>query len=331
MELFSDGLLIDRRVAPFYDPRAMGHTTPSWRRLFLVIGLVGSLSVISCDRSKQSAASGKGRKIASLSPAATDMLIGLGAGDHLAAVSNYDSAPQVKDLPRVGDYQTTDWETLARIRPDVMIIQIAPDRVPPGLKQRAQELKIELVNVKIDGLEDVLNEMQRLGAVAGEQEKGREAVVALRAKLDLIRKQCADKPPISTLLVRDENGQDVIGPNNFLDDLLKVVNATNAAASLERPYPTIDREKLLSLAPQSVIVLLPDAKPQSIENCKRFWASLPQVPAVKNHRLKIMTEGYALVPGPRVADLAKKFADYLRPSGTTAPATLPATKKEINP
>src|SRR5262249_48805549 len=117
----------------------MGHTTPSWRRVFVVIGLLALLSPVSCDRSKQNATSGKGRTIASLSPAATDMLVGLGANDHLVAVSNYESSPQVKDLPRVGDYQTTDWETLARLRPSVMIIQIAPDRVPAGLKEKAQE------------------------------------------------------------------------------------------------------------------------------------------------------------------------------------------------
>lgn len=256
------------------------------------------------------------------------MLIGLGAKDHLVAVSNYESTPEVKDLPRVGDYQTTDWETLARLHPDVMIIQIAPDRVPPGLKQHADELKIELVNVKIDGLEDVLNEMQRLGAVAGELDKGRESVRKLRETLDQIRRQCADKPPISTLLVRDENGQDVIGPNNYLDDLLKVVNAPNAAASLGKAYPTIDREKLLALAPEAVIVLLPDAKPQNIENAKRFWASLPEIPAVKNNRVHIMTEGYALVPGPRVADLAKKMVDILRPPATTASSTVPGKIKE---
>jgi iron complex transport system substrate-binding protein len=309
----------------------MGHTTASWRRVFYVIGLLVTLSLVSCDRSKQSAASGKGRKVASLSPAATDMIIGLGAKDHLVAVSNYESSAEVKGLPRVGDYQTTDWETLARLRPDVMIIQIAPDRVPPGLKKHAEELKIELVNVKIDGLEDVLNEMQRLGAVAGELDKGRESVRKLREKLDKLRQECADKPPISTLLVRDENGQDVIGPNNFLDDLLKVVNATNAAASLGKAYPTIDREKLLSLAPEAVIVLLPDARPENIATCRRFWASLPQIPAVKNNRVRIMTEGYALVPGPRVAELARKMADYLRPPATTAPATAPGINKDMHP
>src|SRR5687767_8215869 len=127
--------------------------------LLLVLGATPA-----CDRpgppSSATRPSGH-RKIASLVPAATDMLLGMGAGDHVVAVSNYDTAAAVKDLPRVGDYQTTDWETLARVRPDVMIIQLLPERVPEGLKQRAAELGIELVNVKIVNLEDVFNAMQQ--------------------------------------------------------------------------------------------------------------------------------------------------------------------------
>src|SRR5687767_6500759 len=123
--------------------------------------------VVGCDRSGTPTSSSKHRKIASLVPAATDMLLGMDAADHLVAVSNYDTAAAVKDLPRVGDYQTTDWETLARLRPDAMIIQLTPERVPQGLKDRAKQLNIELVNVKIDRLEHVFDAMQQLGVVAG--------------------------------------------------------------------------------------------------------------------------------------------------------------------
>ena len=37
-------------------------------------------------------------RIASLVPAATDLLLAMGAGDHLVAVGNFDNAPQ--ELPR---------------------------------------------------------------------------------------------------------------------------------------------------------------------------------------------------------------------------------------
>lgn len=263
------------------------------------------------------AATTHGRRVASLVPAATDMLVGLGSRDHLVAVSNFESLAEVKGLPRVGDYQTTDWEALARLRPDVMVIQIAPERVPAGLKRRAEELGIELVNVKINRLADVYETMEQLGAAAGEAERGREAARRLREELEAVRRQCAGRSAVSALIVRDENGRDVIGPDNFLDDLLKVVNATNAAAGLGQPYPTIDRERLVALAPQAVIVLLPDAKAQTVDVSQRFWAGMIQVPAVKSGRVVTITDGYALVPGSRLGELARQMAEGLRPTPAT--------------
>ena len=35
---------------------------------------------------------------------------GNGGKEHLVAVSNFESLAEVKGLPQVGDYQTTDWE-----------------------------------------------------------------------------------------------------------------------------------------------------------------------------------------------------------------------------
>ena len=260
-------------------------------------------------------AKGGVRTVASLSPAATDILLGIGAGDRLVAVSNFESSAGVKGLPRVGDYQTTDWETLARLRPSVMVIQIAPEHLPPGLKQRATELGIELVNIKIDRLDDVFETMRRLGETVGEPQKGTDAVARMRGRLEAVRMKCAARKAVATLIVHDENGQDVIGPDNFLDDLLRIVNARNVAAPLGKAYPTIDRERLVALAPDAVVVLLPDAGEGRLEVARRFWASVPMVPAVRDGHVCTITEGYALVPGPSLADLAERMAACLEWAG----------------
>jgi ABC-type hemin transport system substrate-binding protein len=164
-----------------------------------------------------------------------------------------------------------------------------------------------------------------LGMGAGEQEKGRVAARTLRERLDAIREECAGRPPVSALIVRDENGREVIGPDTFLDDLLNVVNATNAAGGLGKRYPSIDREKLVALRPEAVIVLLPGAKPQTLEASGRFWASMADVPAVRDGRVRTITEDYALLPGPRLADLARRMADCLKPAATTKATTAATT------
>jgi ABC-type hemin transport system substrate-binding protein len=91
-----------------------------------------------CDRHPAPAAVARHPTVASLVPAATDLIIGMGASDHLVAVSNYDvSRPQTANLPRVGDYQNFDWEQIASIRPDMMIVFMTPDRMPAERPHRA--------------------------------------------------------------------------------------------------------------------------------------------------------------------------------------------------
>ncbi len=279
---------------------------------------LGAVAIVGgCDRDSgkggaaMPATASGGVRIASLVPAATDMLIGRGGREQLVAVSNFDTAPETKDLPRVGDYQTTDWEMLARLRPDVMIIQIAPERVPPGMVKNAENLGIKLENVSIHRLEDVFTTMRSLGKISGQPGKAEETARLLREKLDAVRKSAAGRPAVKVLMFHDANGRDVIGPDNFLDDLLKVVNATNAAGDLGHPYPSIDREKLSALAPEAVIVLMPDAAGQTIEQARQFWASMSQVPAVRDGRVHYVTERYALIPGSHVGELAEKLAGMI--------------------
>lgn len=309
--------MFDSGTRCLYDPRAMGPNGTIPRRVILFIGLTACFTPVSCDRPK---ATGQGgRRVASLVPAVTEMLIGMNLTDRLVAVSNYESAPQVKNLPRVGDYQTTDWETLAQVRPDAMVIQIHPDRVPAGLVQRAREMNLELVNIRIETLEDILSTMQQVASVAGDRDRGAQAVRELREKLDEVKESCSNRAPLSVLLVRDADGKEVIGPDTFLNDLLPFINATNAAASLKTRYPSIDPEKIAQLDPQAVIVLLPGAKPESVQQAQRFWNAMPRLRAVRDKRIHIVTEEYAHVPGPRLADLARRLAGCLQETPTTKP------------
>src|SRR4051794_5058399 len=96
------------------------------RMLPIFFALVLVITNSSCDRADSAAAVASTQPakitVASLVPAATDLLIGMGAGDRLVAVSNFDAKRgATRALPRVGDYQTIDWERLASLRPNIMI------------------------------------------------------------------------------------------------------------------------------------------------------------------------------------------------------------------
>jgi len=254
------------------------------------------------------------KSVASLVPAATDMIISMGARERLVAVSNWDAErPEIAGLPRVGDYRTVDWEKLASLRPDVMIVQFAPDKMPPGLSERAAELNIQLVNLRIVYLDEIFTALDQLGAGIGEPEKGSAAATKLRRQLDRVRAAVAGKQPVRTLISQTESPLSTVGGGNFMDDLLTIAGGKNVIEGGDNSYPNIDVERLVALNPDAIIHLLPGESPQVIERAKSFWGSHPELSAVRNGRVYYETESYMLLPGPLVGKIAERLATLLHP------------------
>jgi iron complex transport system substrate-binding protein len=284
------------------------------------LAVVVFIALQGCDQPRQSASSPPARHptIASMVPAATDILIMIGARDHLVAVSNYDTAnPAAANLPRVGDYQTTDWEKLASLKPDILLIQMNEASVPPGLKSRAADLGAKLVNVRINTLPEIQSAITQLGQVANEPDKASAALADLNSRLEKIH-AAAPSPPVPTMIILDDTGKGVVGPGGFLDDLLTLAGGKNVAAELGKPYATVDPERIAAMNPSVIIQLLPNFSPDQIARTERAWANLPNVTAVKEHRIYTITDWYALLPSPHVADLAEQFSRAVHSPTTQA-------------
>src|SRR4051812_38741665 len=91
----------DTAFTQIYHPRGMGQSRKAGRAgIFLALAALAS----GCDRKlspPRDAKSSSHLAVASLVPAATDLLVGMGLGDRLVAVSNYEPArAQTHDMPR---------------------------------------------------------------------------------------------------------------------------------------------------------------------------------------------------------------------------------------
>ena len=292
--------------------------------LILWVGLAG------CDRKNNQAAAPAAPaatepRVVSLVPSASDIIEGIDAGEHLVAVSNYDTDPRTSGLPHVGDYMTTDWERIAPLHPAVVITEYAEGRTPQGFTQRLSAIGATQVNIKTHRLDDIYATILQLGDACGEHDKGIAGQKKLKEQIESLRQRTASEPKVSALIVLGPAATSVAGPDTFLDDLLNAAGGTNAAAGLG-PYPTIDREQLVSRSPQVIIQLLPAASPQVIAQAQQAWADMPQVPAVKDGRVVRLTEWYVMHPGIQVGTLAQQFAKILHPQlfpASTKPSSDP--------
>ena len=282
----------------------------------IVAVVVCTAFFLGCNRRAPApTSSAKSPTVASLVPAATEMILSMGAGDHLVAVSDFDQGPDVAALPRVGGYNSTDWEKLSQIRPNV-IVSFYGERTPPGFVEHCDELGIRQVNVKLHRLSDIYDAVIELGKACDEQTKATTEVARVRDRVDRVHHLVEGRTPVSALIVTKAAPVALAGRDTFLDDLLHEAGGTNAITS--DGYIKLDREAIAALSPQVVLLLLPDASADEVAAAKAFWDAFPTMPAVKDHRVWAFTQSYIQHSGPHVADVAEKFAAALHPEAVPA-------------
>ena len=256
-----------------------------------------------------------GVRIASITPAGTTLLVAMGMADRIVGVSNYDDDREgVSGRLRVGDYQNIDWEKLSECRANILLLQYAPDRLPDFIPQRCAQMGIRIVNLKLDTIDEICAAMTQLGDAIGDRAAGKSAAASLREKLEAVKMRVKGLPPVKTLVVTsDSSGFALAGPGEFLDEILRIAGGRNAAAALGEPYPQVDREMIVTLKPDVVIRLVPDGdrKPQVVEAGNQVWQTMADLPAVKNHRVYVITDWNCEMPGFGVGDLAGKMAGVL--------------------
>src|SRR5205085_3973848 len=71
------------------------------------------------------------RRVVTLAPSLSELVLALGAGDRLVGVTRFDDDPRVAKLPRVGGYNDPEPETVLALKPDVVFAEPAPQNRGP--------------------------------------------------------------------------------------------------------------------------------------------------------------------------------------------------------
>ncbi|MDP7111634.1 MAG: ABC transporter substrate-binding protein, partial [Myxococcota bacterium] len=204
------------------------------------------------------------QRIVSLTPNVTETLFAVGAGDQLAAVTdfcNYPAEP-LADMPRIGAYLNPDIERMLSLSPDLVVV--LPAQV--GVRERMEAAGIATLTVRNESLDEILASIETLGEATGHGEEGRTLTVELRAEMDAVRAQVANRPPVSVLMVIGRGGDDLtgifgVGPGTFLDEVIRTAGGSNVLAEAPTLYPQVPLEEVIRLAPQVIVeVVVPPSQ-----------------------------------------------------------------------
>lgn len=302
-------------------------TTRHTHRVVLACAILAALAVLPTAGTHLSAvqpwpeqaASGVpgARRIVSLVPATTEMLFAMGAGDRVIGVGTYDHyPPQVESLPKLGGLLDPSIERLIAMRPDLVIVYDTQTE----LRRQLERSGIPQWGYSLEGLADVNTTMRALGRRIGMEAGGTAAADAMLEKLNTLKARVAGRPRPKALLVfgRDPgNLRNIVasGGYGFLHDLLELAGGVDVLADIKRAAVNMSTEMVLSRGPEAIIELHygDSAQARNLDAEKRVWGALPAVPAVRNNRVYLLSGNEFVVPGPRVTQVAERFARVLHP------------------
>ncbi|MCZ6785023.1 MAG: helical backbone metal receptor [Proteobacteria bacterium] len=236
------------------------------------------------------------RRVVSINPSLTAILIALGAGDSLVGVDDFSARQQaqVAGLPLVGGLFSPSLEAVVALEPDLVVLV-------PSVEQRDFRERLAALGFRVEvfdniRFEQVLENIERLGRLVGRDEAAAVRVAEIRRARrvvgELAAKRTGTGPRPRTLLVMQRDPVFVVGSGSFLDDMLRVVGAENLGASFGDPYPRVAVEWVLAAAPEVLLDMSPDA-----DAPEAHWSRWSSLPAVKAGRV-LRLDQVVTLPGP---------------------------------
>jgi iron complex transport system substrate-binding protein len=258
------------------------------------------------------------KRIVSTAPSFTETLFAVGAGDRVIAVSTYcHYPPQVDELPRVGTYLNPNIESIARLRPDIVLVHSEQS----DAIEQLSKVGIQSVGLKNTTLEDTLATMVQIGAAVGNKEQGLALERGLRAKLRDIERRASGKPRRSLLFVVGRtpgrlDGLIAVGKGSFLNELIRIAGGRNVLSDSPVAYPRISLESVMRLDPDVIVDMGDMAVTSGVtekhkQSVVKLWESQPAIRAVKEKHVFAVAADIFVVPGPRVTEAAEEFSRML--------------------
>ena len=259
-------------------------------------------------------------RIVSTFPSATETLFALGSGDRVVGVSNYCRyPPSVLSLPKVGSVMKPDSETIALLRPDLVIIERSATR----LADRLDALHIRYSTVRIMSLEDVYSASISIARAASVPDRAEALNASIRSRLSRLQaaSQSKRRPRVLMLVGRGPSlftNIVAVGPGSYLAQLIGIAGGDNILAGSPLAYPHISFETILRLDPEVILdaSLMEEAGVDPHRTRQRIlqpWLSHREVSALRRSRVFALSSQALVTPGPRVVEAAELIRSKLAP------------------
>ena len=246
--------------------------------------------------------------IVSVSPAVTEMLYAVGAGDAVKAKSTWCNYPaEANDVEVIGDaYTGINIERIIELGADVVIIT---GSTAAGATEALAAANIPVVNIDFATVEAVYEGITNVGIITGKTAEAEALNTKLKNDLQTLADKCAAVEKRSVFV--DWGGLYSSSKVDFFGILLQMINADNIAYDYDYTSPQLPAETVIEKNPDVYIVT-------SAEEYFEKPAGFDEIAAFKNGEVYYIDYYDPLCdmvsrPGPRFVEGLTAIAEMIHP------------------
>ncbi len=250
-------------------------------------------------------------RIVSLTPAVTETLFAIGAGDRVVAGTDFDDyPPEAVGLPDVATFAAVDVEAIVGLEPD-LVIAGGNNFNDPAAIERLRGLDVPVLVVYPPDVESVFADIELVGRAAGSEDEARDLTASLRAELDRIAAATRDVEPPRVFYELDASTE-IYGPadDSFIAELIELAGGDPITTGSTTAF-SIPLERLVEADPE--VIVLGDANygvtAQAVAD-RPGWGGMT---AVEEGAIRPVDDIVVTRPGPRIAQGLRELALAIHP------------------
>ena len=268
------------------------------RKLALASALLLSFTTLASAPGAQASNSNPTR-IISLSPSATEILFGIGAGSQVIAVDDNSDFPSNAPFSKLSSF-TPNVEAIAAYHPDLVVLQSSATSAAT-IATDLQKLKIKVyLEVTPSSISDAYAEFLALGKVTGHPSRAKALVSTMKSRIADILAKARKKSAISIFHELD-NTLYSADSTTFIGQIYSDFNFTNIADGTDAGgYPQLTSEAVIKANPK--VIFLDDGPYGESATTVASRPGWSTIAAVKNKHVVVLPLDIADRWGPRLVD-----------------------------
>ncbi len=256
-------------------------------------------------------------RIVSLTPATTEILFALGAGDRTVGRGDYDDyPPEATELPGVAAFTGVNHEALVALEPD-LVLAGGNFFTPPADIERMRELAIPVLVLYAPTFAAALDDIRLIGTAIGADDEAEQLVETMQARAaDVTEAVDGLEPPRVFYQIGSEPELYGPAPDSFIADMVELAGGDPITTTDPAAF-AIPLERLVDEDPEVIVV--GDAQwgvcPADVA-ARSGWGTIT---AVQEGAIRPVNDTIVTRPGPRLAEGLVALALAIHPAAELAP------------